>query len=170
MPLICSICRHPNRLEIEKELIGKVPLRHIATQFGTSTGSLRRHQPHITKALLKTHATVEIRRTRTVFEEVLKGHERAERLLAACEQMFQDASKSGDTRGALAALKAAREAMAEIRQHVALRSQFERERSAEIEVSGESAAQQLLDRLREIVANAAPEPDVVTRGTPETND
>jgi len=47
MPRICTVCRHPKRLEIEKALRDHVPLRVIATRNGTSTGTLRRHQSHM---------------------------------------------------------------------------------------------------------------------------
>ncbi len=35
----CSICIHSDSVLINKALVAKTPLRHIALQFGTSTGA-----------------------------------------------------------------------------------------------------------------------------------
>lgn len=43
MPRPCSICGHPRRTEIDRELSEGVPLRTIAERYVTSTASLSRH-------------------------------------------------------------------------------------------------------------------------------
>lgn len=49
MPQTCSICQHTDRLQIEASLIAGMSLRRIASQFGTSDASLRRHKQNCIK-------------------------------------------------------------------------------------------------------------------------
>ena len=44
MPRTCTICRHPNRTEIDSALIGSGPLRTVADHYGLSKTSLIRHR------------------------------------------------------------------------------------------------------------------------------
>ena len=43
----CSVCRHPNRTEIEKALAAGVALRKLAGQFAVSKDAARRHRLHM---------------------------------------------------------------------------------------------------------------------------
>lgn len=44
MPRTCTICRHPNRTEIDTALIRPDSFRDIATRYGTSKSALERHR------------------------------------------------------------------------------------------------------------------------------
>ena len=156
MSLTCSICKHSRRTEIEKSVLEKTPLRHVAARFGTSTGALQRHRPHMLAELAVVHRTRESDRAASVYEEVVRGRARAEQLAATCREMFEEAMKAKDHRGALAAVRAEREMLGEARQYTAFRAELERERP-DVEAVGESPAQQLLARLRQIVRDAQPE-------------
>src|ERR1017187_7370636 len=52
MPMTCTICSHPERTKIDSALVNLVPLRHIASQYATSTASLRRHKANCLPAHL----------------------------------------------------------------------------------------------------------------------
>jgi hypothetical protein len=49
----CTVCTHPQRAEIDKQLVGRVPLRKVVERYGTSTGALSRHSHHIAGAIAK---------------------------------------------------------------------------------------------------------------------
>lgn len=44
MPRRCTICDHPERTAIDRELVAGTPLRHIAERFGLSLASVARHK------------------------------------------------------------------------------------------------------------------------------
>ena len=44
MPRRCTICTHPERDAIDRALIAGLAFRHIAAQWGVSTGALQRHK------------------------------------------------------------------------------------------------------------------------------
>lgn len=46
MPQACSICTRADRLQIEAAIVRGVALRRVASQFGTSDATLRRHKQH----------------------------------------------------------------------------------------------------------------------------
>ena len=48
MPRTCTICKHPQRLEIERAIVAGTSLRSIAGQFGTAKTNIERHRPHVT--------------------------------------------------------------------------------------------------------------------------
>ena len=52
MPMICTICSHPQRTKIDSALLNLIPLRHTAAQYATSTASLRRHKANCLPAHL----------------------------------------------------------------------------------------------------------------------
>ena len=52
MPQTCTVCRHPQRVAIDQELVRGLPFRHIAERFGTTATGLFRHRAaHIPAAL-----------------------------------------------------------------------------------------------------------------------
>jgi hypothetical protein len=124
MPLTCSICKHTQRVNIEKDLLGKRPLRHIATQFGTSTGALQRHRPHISKALARAQVAKEISNACSVLQDVRIGHERGEELFSAALAILERATTMQDHRLALGAIRVAGDALGQARGYVELRAQI----------------------------------------------
>jgi hypothetical protein len=47
----CSVCNHPARAEIDRELRAAVPYRTLAGQFSLSTSALCRHSKHLARQL-----------------------------------------------------------------------------------------------------------------------
>ena len=52
MSQTCGVCRHPQRDQIEKSLMGNIPYRKIAGLFQISISALSRHKEHVPAALL----------------------------------------------------------------------------------------------------------------------
>lgn len=101
MPQVCSLCRHPQKAEVNAALVaGSDPLRHIAARFGTSTGSLRRHREHIPRALCRAAEAA----AETEADDLL---ERTRTLETAARRLLRKAEEDGDLRAAIAAVKAA---------------------------------------------------------------
>ena len=46
MPQICTICRHPERADIEADLRAGIPYRDIARRHNVSKDALPRHRAH----------------------------------------------------------------------------------------------------------------------------
>ena len=44
MPRTCTICRHPQKAEIDEALLAGTPFRNIAKRYGTSSAALVRHK------------------------------------------------------------------------------------------------------------------------------
>lgn len=54
MAMKCTVCGHPSILQINESLISGVPNRRIATQYGLSEASVRRHHDnHIPATIAK---------------------------------------------------------------------------------------------------------------------
>ena len=54
MPRTCTICGHQQRVEIDKGLLCKEPLRQLAAQWKVSVAALQRHKAdHITRVLAR---------------------------------------------------------------------------------------------------------------------
>jgi hypothetical protein len=52
MPRTCTICTHPERAEIESQIVAGVPYRNIAKQYGNSPAALVRHvSEHISQEI-----------------------------------------------------------------------------------------------------------------------
>jgi hypothetical protein len=101
MPRTCTACRHPERAEIDRQLVRGAPFRHIAAHYGVSTGALQRHgQEHIPK-LLAGAAEAEAADADSLLAEVRELQERTLRLLGAAEA-------AGDLPSALKAVHQAR--------------------------------------------------------------
>ncbi len=43
MPQKCSICTHPQKLDIECDILGNVPYRAITTKYNVGRAPLKRH-------------------------------------------------------------------------------------------------------------------------------
>lgn len=52
MSQTCNICRHPQRAEVERAMLGNVSCRKIAQLYQTSASCVSRHRHHIPEALL----------------------------------------------------------------------------------------------------------------------
>lgn len=119
MSMTCTICRHPQRDDIDTALMGTDTIRHISALYNVSTGALQRHKKyHLIDKL------AEVQKART---DALKGYRekaaesaqtdisRADELLSQVHDLRQravsllnQAEESGDLRTALAGIKEAR--------------------------------------------------------------
>ena len=98
----CTICTHPNREEIDKQLLSGESYRSIAKHFGASESAIYRHQEHIPKSMVKAQEANEIARVDSLLDQVKNLREKALELLAKAE-------KSEDLRAAGVFLKELRE-------------------------------------------------------------
>jgi hypothetical protein len=124
----CTICGHKKRREIDRALLERRPLRHTASQFGTSTGALQRHRAHIHRDLVETHQAgsraEQFARADSLLADVRNAEDRAERLYGAAEGILERALEAEDLKTALNAIRAAVDVMAEARQYIELRGEL----------------------------------------------
>src|SRR4051812_24124743 len=72
MPRNCTVCAHPDRDAIEREVIGLRPYRHMAARFGVSTGALvRHHDDHLQAAVVKASRIGEITRADDLVDRII---------------------------------------------------------------------------------------------------
>lgn len=95
MPPTCTICRHPNRAEIEAALASRTPLRNIAVRYGTSLGSISRHRNDCLSAACKQalEAKAEseaVKSGETVLSQIESIKTRIMKMLDACEEWLTD--------------------------------------------------------------------------------
>jgi hypothetical protein len=83
MPPTCTVCRLPNRQEVEEAILAGTPLRNIAERFGTSLGALHRHKEgHLPAKLVKAAGSREELSGQALLERVLSLSRQAEEILA----------------------------------------------------------------------------------------
>jgi hypothetical protein len=124
MPQICTICRHPHRLQIEQALVGGITLRTVSDQYGPSKTALLRHRSHVAGAIAARVQAQESVRTGTLLQDVRAGEGRAERLYAQAEEILSSALKDKDRRTALQAIRTAIDVMGEARGYLELRGEL----------------------------------------------
>ncbi len=101
MPRTCTICEHPQRQEIDNQLINGNSFRDIAGRFSLSRSSLSRHKKHLSSGLTKAKKAAEISQADDLLAQVRDLQTRALNILDAAEG-------SGDLRTALGAIREAR--------------------------------------------------------------
>jgi len=101
--MACKLDRHPNRDELDRQMVNGVSYRSICATFGTTLGTLNRHKQCI-KELLN-QAMVKGQGERAERGSAL--YDRVERLVTAAEEVLASARARGDFRGATGALGAA---------------------------------------------------------------
>lgn len=117
----CTICNHPQRVEIDTALIEGESYRSVARRFGVTDSAIGRHKRngHIAEQIAKVARKKEIRQAKQITAAVEKKerHEAAsvdkllkivEALLAECLGIVQDA-QVGDEGTKLRAVREARE-------------------------------------------------------------
>ena len=84
----CTICRHPQRTEIDRAIVEHSgTLRELVKRYGVSLGALSRHKAeHLPRELAKAKEAMEAAGADTLLEQIeaLKG--RAERILSKAEK------------------------------------------------------------------------------------
>jgi hypothetical protein len=85
MPQRCSICLHPDRDAIDRDLLARRPYRHIAARYGTSTGALQRHKEHLPVALTQAQEAEAVAQGDDLLAQVRTLQAKAERILSQAD-------------------------------------------------------------------------------------
>ena len=86
MPRTCTICRHGERVDIDKALVTRTPFRDIAGRHGVSKSALvRHHDDHLPASLVRAQRAQEAAQADELLAQVLDLRDRAERILDAAE-------------------------------------------------------------------------------------
>jgi hypothetical protein len=81
MPQVCTVCSHPDALEINEALvIHRRSKRTIANQYGLHDSSIQRHKEHIPELLLKAARAEEIVEADKVLDRILEHLDRGHAL------------------------------------------------------------------------------------------
>ena len=104
MPQTCLACSHPERAVIDNALAAGQSFRDIAGRFSLSRSGLHRHKDHVAQAIVKASE----KREESLGANVLAE---AERLRAKAWELLKRPENEGDTRGAVVALREARECL-----------------------------------------------------------
>ena len=97
----CTVCKHTERPEIDRQLIRGLPYRALAEQYGLSSSALRRHTKH-----LVTH--LDQQRHRQDQANITALLDRLDLLNARLDRLFNSAT---DQRALFVALGAVRESL-----------------------------------------------------------
>ena len=131
MPRICTVCKHLQREEIERQLLGGNSFRIIAKCFGTSAAALQRHgADHLPKELLRAHDEQGVLRGDRLLDGVRTGEDRAESLYVAAETILKRALAVKDLKTAIQSIRAAVDVMGEARAYLELRGRLSGELGA----------------------------------------
>jgi hypothetical protein len=72
MPQHCTVCAHPERLAIEREMMALRPFRDMAGRFGLSKSALfRHHDEHLSAAIVKASRIGEIARADDLVDRII---------------------------------------------------------------------------------------------------
>jgi hypothetical protein len=104
MPRTCLACARSDRASIDNALVAGEPLRNIAKRVSISPAGLLRHKSHVAQAI----ATASERREDKLGENLLDEMRRAQR---KAWELLAKAESKGDYRGAIVALREARECL-----------------------------------------------------------
>jgi transposase-like protein len=148
MPPVCTLCRRPDRAEIDALLIVPAePLRNIAKRYGTSPATLLRHKDHLPRALaVATEAAVQAQAD-TLARQVRDLQEHADRLRAQAEA-------TGDIRAALMAGKTLSDLVELLLKVRAAEREAERPTMADLRRKAERASARTGVPVEEIIADA----------------
>lgn len=81
----CSICRHPQRNEIDAALIARQSLRAVARQYATTKDSLSRHNSHLPEHLAVAKQAAEVASADSLLDQAQGLLARATRLADRAE-------------------------------------------------------------------------------------
>lgn len=121
MAQTCTICRHPQRLELERAIVSGVPMRDISRQFGPSRSAIARHRGHIADTIGEVQEIREAHRVNSLLEDVSAGQSRAEDLYRKAEAVLAASLEDEDRGNAVQAIRAAGAILAEARKHAELK-------------------------------------------------
>jgi hypothetical protein len=102
MPRSCTICEHPDRDSIDRQLVGDSSNLSISALFGVSESAVRRHKAnHLPAKLVMAQAAEEVAQADDLLDQVRDLHARTLAILDAAESTSQH-------RTALSAIREAR--------------------------------------------------------------
>lgn len=92
MPRTCTVCAHPDREGIDRELVaGESSFRNIAERFSVSAAALHRHKAdHLPQALLRAQELRDEAGSLDVMVELERCFERVNLLFDACDRWLRD--------------------------------------------------------------------------------
>jgi len=103
MPRKCTICTHPDREAIDRDLVSGEALRGLSALYRVSEDALMRHNAaHIASSLIVAQQAVAVTHADDLLSQVRNLQTKALSILATAE-------KAGDLRTALIAIRTARE-------------------------------------------------------------
>jgi hypothetical protein len=103
MPRKCTVCTHPDREAIDKDLVSGEAFRGLAAKYRVSEDALMRHNAgHIAPALVLAQQAVAVAQADDLLSQVRDLQTKALSILATAE-------KAGDLRTALQAIAQARQ-------------------------------------------------------------
>ena len=92
MPRRCTVCTHPERERIEKDLVTGGSIRNIAKRFGLSPASVHRHKAdHLPASLIEANKAGDVARADCVLEEIRAEIRRIQRLYKKAEAILDRA-------------------------------------------------------------------------------
>lgn len=95
----CTVCRHPDRETLDRELAGGLTLRDAGAKYGMSKDSIGRHKRnHLSKALMAVQERRELAGAQ-------KAVDRAEQLYVKASAILEQAEGEGNGTLGLAAIK-----------------------------------------------------------------
>jgi hypothetical protein len=102
MPRSCTVCTHPERERIDRELVGGASNHAVASLCDVSEAAVRRHKAnHLPAELAKAYEAQEFAQADELLKQVRNLQERALDILDKAEE-------AGELRTALAAIREAR--------------------------------------------------------------
>jgi hypothetical protein len=96
----CSTCAHPNRDEIDRQLVAGAPLRAISASFNISLGSIHRHKEHVRDMIRERTRDERFEHSSDLLQRVL-------RLAGEAEGLLQSAKAASNLKAATSAICAA---------------------------------------------------------------
>ena len=114
---MCQVCSHPEREEIDRQLIAGVPLRQLARRYETDKSALCRHKPHVKSAIADARAEELVTNAGRLSDQVQEQIERCQRLVFEAEKILAGAA---DPKLALRAAEATCRPLRELRGYLEL--------------------------------------------------
>ena len=138
MSMTCSVCRHPERDEIDRAIVeGRLTTRGIADRYGLSKSAVQRHRSKCVRAaLVRAEESHGISRGRALSEAIQNVEVRAARLLDGAERSLGVALAEGDPKVVAASVRAASAALKELRETLRFRAQVNGELPASAKNQG----------------------------------
>lgn len=96
MARTCTVCRHPEREAIDRELVAGAPYRSIAKQYSLGEPSVERHRTsHLLDAVLVADEAKEEARSLDLMAEISSQFAFMNKLARACDEWLTDANDPG---------------------------------------------------------------------------